>query len=132
MHPGQDNAVRFHAVSRSEIPGHRGLAVSVLHDEGADWFLDEDKVDGRILDHLGTHGSEASGLLVPRSGPHPGRWGQLIIGREDISVDEMKGWNMTDIGLYFPVPRGLITEHLAAEISAIGTDQLRHFEPKRI
>lgn len=126
-----DSVVQFHAIPRSHIPAAAGAAISIHHDDGyIDWLVDEDALDVRILHQLEVNGDAAASTLLPRDTPSDRRWGLLEVVREDISIEEMKGWRQTDAGLYFPVPRELITENLAAEIAAIGTDQLRFFDPK--
>lgn len=118
-------AVHFRAVPRSEIPA--GAVAASYHLDGCShWLVDEDAIDARVIPQLEDNGVAASALLKPRGGTS--RWGLVQLALVDMPLEEMKGWHITDAGLYCPVPAGLITDHLAAEISAISTNQLSHFE----
>lgn len=123
--------VRFIPVPPRDLPP-RLVAASAHIGIDALWKISDDDIDlrdPRFLDRLNAVGTAASQLLtaLPRD-TRTAPWGRVQIVPGDIAVTDTS-WDLTDAGYLIHVPRGLLTETLQAQISGIGTDQLRWFDP---
>lgn len=121
--------LRFFAVRPSELAYRGAGAVINIFEAGSSyWLFDGTQIRRRLLSPLKDLSSQTMTATPLRNAPSDEPWGEVRIAREDIGLDEMF-WELTEHGIYIPVPRGLITDRLAAEMSALGTDALVHFDP---
>lgn len=123
--------VRFTPVSPKELPpGH--VAVGHHVGEGSLWKISDAQLDLRdpgLIRRLDEIGTDASRLLtaLPRETPvEP--WGGVRFVPCDIGIRDM-WWTLAESGFLIHVPRQLMKATLREEIEAIGTDQLRYFDP---
>ncbi|WP_433382857.1 hypothetical protein [Streptosporangium sp. CA-115845] len=128
-----DSVVQFHALDPAEFPTRSARPIVIGNERGGtDWLVSTDDIDPRLIAPLSAVGSAGAALCPLVTGtPRREPWGELRVEPKDIGINEMNRWEVSENGLYFPVPRDLIRAELAAAMSAIGTDQLRYFDPPR-
>jgi hypothetical protein len=122
--------VRFTTVPPSDLP--RNLSVASTHLDGeAVWMLDENELltpDPTLLETLTAVGTHAALMLpaLPRATPLT-PWGELRIEIDDIEIRDIS-WTLTESGYVIRVPR-LFTPRMQAQIMALGSEQMRWFDP---
>lgn len=81
-----------------------------------------------VIDFFSEIGTDIAERLRPLPEPEPKPWGTVRIVPTDLQPGERR-WEITQSGIYVPIPRHFITEKLRISLQAVSTEALRFFRP---
>lgn len=121
----------FHLARASDLPN--GTLISIQTPEIDCWIFNGDLIEKPLIIPLLRAARQIVARSTLRETPRDEPWGEMLLVEEDITLAEMgDAWQVTEAGIYAPIPRGLARPQLIRHMAEQGTEHMKWTNPMDI